>query len=110
MPADSAGLESPDSVALRSDSGPDDSDPSAPVLTPDDDYDASSEEVRLILDPDPELSSGGGPSRPGTPPSRDESAADSAPTPVEWLIRSWPWIAVVVAAIALVLLLILATI
>jgi serine/threonine-protein kinase len=90
-------------------SGPYDADPSAPLLTPDDDYDASADEVRLILDPDPELSSGGSGPQSGPPASGDGVSADLAARPVERLVRAWPWALAVLAVLAIALLAIVAS-
>lgn len=98
-----AEAEAPDPVAWRSDSGPHPVESGAPILTPDDDYEASSEEVRLILEPDPELFSDGGLTPVGTP----GSAAGAATGPLDRRTPIWVWALVALAAAALVLILVL---
>jgi serine/threonine-protein kinase len=102
------GRESAGGVAPQFDPGPYAADSAAPVLTPDDDFDESTDEVRLILDPDPELSSSGGGSQSGSSSSRDGPADGSPAWLVRWLTPFWLWTFVVLAAMVTVLLLILA--
>jgi eukaryotic-like serine/threonine-protein kinase len=81
--------------------------PAAPLLTPDDEFEENADEVRLILDPEPEPVSGG-PSQPGPRSSTNGPAsADFAAWPVGWLAPFWPWRFVVLAVMLTVLALIL---
>jgi serine/threonine-protein kinase len=102
-----AGVGSSGGVATPPDRGSYDDEPADPILTPDDDYDGSTDEVRLILDPDPELASGGGPSRYGTPSSADDRTVASPAAPVRRLTPFWLWTFVAIAALVVVLLLVL---
>jgi eukaryotic-like serine/threonine-protein kinase len=107
-PAEAAGLGASGAAASRPDTGSYAADPSAPILTPDDDYDPSTDEVQLILDPDPELSSGGSRSQSATPTSGDGPLADSAAGPAGWLAPYWPWAVVALAVLAIIVLAIVA--
>ena len=85
-----------------------DADPALPLLTPDDSYDEIADEVRLILDPDPELSSNEGHSRPEPRSSTEVSAsADLAAGPVAWLPSFWLWGLIVLAVVVTIVLLII---
>ena len=97
-------------MAANPDSRPYAADPAAPLLTPDDDFDETADEVRLILDPDPEPSSSEGQSRPGPRSSTDDSAStDFAAGPSDGWLRFWPWGLIVLAVMVTVLVVILAT-
>jgi eukaryotic-like serine/threonine-protein kinase len=104
----SGGRESSGGVAPHLDPRPYAADSDAPILMPDDDFEESADEVRLILDPDPELSSGGGESQSGPSSARDDRSADSAAGRPGWLTPSWLWAFVVLAVMMIVLLLVLA--
>ena len=85
-------------------------DPAAPLLTPDDDGDAS-EDVRLILDPDPAPSSGDGRSRPKLLSSWDDRAwVELAARAAGWLTPARLWGFVVLAVVTMALILVLATV
>ena len=81
----------------------------APLLTPDDEFEDTADEIlRLILDPEPEPSRSGGPSQPGPRSLTDGPAsADFAAWPVGWLAPFWPWRFVVLAVMLTVLAVIL---
>ena len=68
------GRESPLGMAAIPDSRPEDEDSAAPLLTPDDEFDDTADEVLLILDPDPELPSTEGRSRTEPRPSPSDPA------------------------------------
>jgi len=99
-----AGLVFPPGLAAGRDSGPYAADPAAPLLTPDDDFGDASDEVRLILDPDPELSMSDGQSRLEQRWSPHHRAlADLAAVLVGRLAPIWLWGLVVLAVIVTVL-------
>jgi hypothetical protein len=105
-----AGLESPPGVAAIPDSRPYAADPAAPLLTPDDEYDEPADDVRLILDPDPELSSSEGQSRRMPLSWAGSALADFAAGSVAWLASFWLWALIVLAVMVTVLVVILATV
>jgi eukaryotic-like serine/threonine-protein kinase len=87
---------------------PGDADPALPLLTPDDSYDEIADEVRLILDHNPEHSSSEGHSRPEPRSSTEVSAsADLAAGPVAWLPSFWLWGLIVLAVVVTIVLLII---
>ena len=84
--------------------------PGAPLLTPDEDTGAALDEIRLILDPDPELSSSEGQPRPEPRSRSDDMAwADYALGWSGWRAPSWLWGLVVLAVLVTVLVVIVAT-
>ena len=86
---------------------PYDDDPTAPLLTPDD-FDETTDEVRLILDPGPEPPPGGIRPLPATRSSTDDPAfAGIAAGTAGWLtpLRLWGFVALAVAATALIVIL-----
>jgi serine/threonine protein kinase len=102
------GRESPLSGAAIPDSRPDDDDPDAPLLTPDDEYDEAADDVLLILDPEPELPSTEGHSRTEPRPSTsDPPSADFAARPITWLVSFWLWGLIVLAVMVTVVVVIL---
>ncbi len=101
LEASGGGAANPDAPSHAADSA-------APVLTPDDDFIDTADEVRLILDPDPELSSGGGRSQSVSRSASDDQTTDPAAAPVGWQAPFWFWLFVVLAVMATVLILILA--
>jgi serine/threonine protein kinase len=88
-PGAPAVLGFPPGVAANPDSSPYAADPAAPLLTPDDDSDETTDEVRLILDPDLERSLSEGQSRPEPRSSDDSASVDVAPGLVGWLAPFW---------------------
>ncbi len=77
------------------------------MLTPDD-FDEATDEVRLILDPEPEPPLGGGPPQPATRSSTDDPAVATSPrglagglTP----LRLWGLVVLAVTATALIVVL-----
>jgi eukaryotic-like serine/threonine-protein kinase len=104
-----AGQEFPPGVAANRDSGPYAADSAAPLLTPDDDFDQTGDEVRLILDPEPEPMLSEGQSRPEPKLSTASSSlADFATGLLERLAPYWLWGFVVLAVVVTVLLAVLA--
>jgi len=100
-----AGRESLPSAAAHPDSGPYTADAAAPLLTPDDD----SDEIRLILDPDPSLSEGL--SRAETRSRADDSAStEFTAGPVRWVASFWLWGLVALAVMLTVLVVIMASV
>jgi serine/threonine protein kinase len=109
VPAAHAGLGSPPLVTGNPDSATYANDPAAPVLTPDDDFDETGEEVRLILDTDPEGWLSDSQARSGAGSWKDGStSAEVAPGPAR-LARFWPWVLAMLVVIVAVLAVILAT-
>jgi serine/threonine-protein kinase len=92
-------------------SGSDADDATAPVLTPDDDFDDNADEVRLILDQGPEPSSSEGRSRFEPQSMANEPVWPSLAAAIANRRRpAWFWRFVVLAAIVTVLVVIVATI
>jgi eukaryotic-like serine/threonine-protein kinase len=93
QPAGSAGLKYAPDVATNPNSRPYAADTGVPLLTPDDDANEPSDEIRLILDTSPELSLSEGRWRPKPPSSATRSHwADVARGPVRWLTPFWLWV------------------
>jgi eukaryotic-like serine/threonine-protein kinase len=93
QPAAAAYLKHPAGVATSPESRPYAADPGAPLLTPDDEADETSDVVRLILDPDPERSLSASRSQPEPQSSANRSRlADVARGPVAWLAPLWLWV------------------
>ncbi len=108
--ASPAGREYPHGLAANRDSGPYAADSAAPLLTPDDEFDDPSDEIRLILDPDPELSASALESRPEPRSSPHYWALlDYAVALVRGLAPIWLWGLVFLAVIMMVLVAMLAT-
>ena len=106
---DASGPETRSRVATNPDSGHD-ADDDAPLLTPDDDA-HETDEVRLILDLDPQQSMSGDPPRSEPRSSTDDSAsADVAAQPPTRLAPSWLWGLIVLAVTVMALVIILATV
>jgi len=104
-----AGRERAPEVAAVADSQRRAADPALPLLTPDDDYDATGDDVRLILDTSPEpLSSRAGRSQPGPWSALSNFAwADLAARAIAWPASFWVWGLIALAAIVTVLVVIL---
>jgi hypothetical protein len=99
-----AGLGPAPCVAANPDSGSYAADSGAPLLTPDDDSDEAADEVRLILEPAPDLSLSEGQWRPESRSStgNDSTSADFPAGLKGRLARFWPWGLVVLALLATV--------
>jgi eukaryotic-like serine/threonine-protein kinase len=112
VPAARSGLETPPRLAATPDSGTYAADSGAPLLTPDDDSDEAADEVRLILEPAPDLSLSEGQWRPESRSStdNDSTSADFSAELIGRLARFWPWGLVVLAVMATVLVAILAAV
>jgi eukaryotic-like serine/threonine-protein kinase len=91
--AGSAGPKYSPDVATNPNSRPHAADPAVPLLTPDDDANEPSDEVRLILDTGPELSLSEGRWRRKPQLSAIRSPwVDVARGPVRWLTPFWLWV------------------
>jgi serine/threonine protein kinase len=88
-----AGLGPPPRMAANPDSGPCAVDSGAPLLTPDDDSDETDDEVRLILEPAPDLSLSDSQwrSESGSSTDSDAASADFPAGLIRRLARLWPW-------------------
>jgi eukaryotic-like serine/threonine-protein kinase len=107
-----AGLGPAARAATSPDSGPNTADSGAPLLTPDDDADENGDEIRLILEPTPDLllSEGQWQSESGSSTGNDSAWADVPARLMRRLARFWPWGLVALAVMATVLVAILAAV
>ena len=104
------GRESPLGMAAIPDSRPEDEDSAAPLLTPDDEFDDTADEVLLIFDPDPELPSTEGRSRTEPRPSpSDPAPAGFAARPTTWQMSFWLCGLIVLGVMVTVVVVILAS-